>query len=511
MKEAQITQPLSMLDPFRDGFNYWIGRHIGDRQRYRLEQCLGVGSMGYVFLARDTLLGKQVALKLLRETLVTSPQLRQRFKNEVSVCAALESDRIVRVWDYGETAEGLPFYVMEYLHGQSLRQLLHQQQQLPVERTVNIITQVCDGLSLVHKGVTVWREDAVSEYIQVVHRDLKPDNIFLIPTVREELVKILDFGIAKIRENQEYTQLTTINTFIGTYHYAAPEQLEGADINGCADIYSLGVILYEMLSGTDPFGLGLNTKKITDTTWISAHINKPVQPLRSQAGLSNLSPLLEEVVLKCLKKSPSDRFLSVDDLKIALQVATEPHTVLLPIPIQHNSEDKTTVRPLTPLPEPMCDRTSEPPVESVDLEDYHTFLSLEKDSLLEIITEIIGLIAPTLIEQKAAQASSTKELVNELLPYLSSSQQIEFEKKARLLQKSTAITQTKPDPIQAIDPSFLQQCEEYLAELIGPIADLLIQETLESHSQISQVELLNILAVKIPNSQQAKEFLQQFT
>ena len=442
MKGAEIIQPLSVLKPFEDGFNSWIGCSLGDRQRYRLERCLGVGCMGYVFLARDTLLGKQVALKLLRETLVTSPQLRQRFKNEVRVCAALESDRIVAVSDYGETAEGLPFYVMEYLRGQSLGELLYQQRQLPVERTVNLITQVCDGLSLAHKGVTLWWETAtVSEYIQVVHRDLKPDNIFLVPTVWGESVKILDFGIAKILEKQEYAQLTNIDTFVGTYHYAAPEQLEGANIDGRADIYSLGIILYEMLSGTDPFGLGLNTRKISESSWIMAHTNKPVQPLRSQPGLSNLSPLLEVVVLKCLAKSPSDRFKSVDDLKIALQVATEPDIVLPSIAIQYNSEDKTTLRPLTPLSHKATkstnrERTIEQ-VESVNLKVSETILSSEKDSLLEILTEIVGPIASALIEKVAARSSSTKELVNKLLPYLSSAQQKEIEEKAMLLPGQT--------------------------------------------------------------------------
>ncbi len=527
----QIVKSLSMSVPFANQFDSWIGRSIGDRQRYRLDKRLGAGGMGDVFLAMDTLLGQQVALKLLKDTLVTSHQLRKRFEREVAVCAALRSDHIVEVSDYGVTAEGYPFYVMEYLRGQSLGQLLRQQRQLSAPRTVGLIAQVCDGLHLAHQGVTLWRDKAtVSEHIKVVHRDLKPDNIFLVPTALGELVKILDFGIAKIREDQvEHTQLT--NMFLGTFRYAAPEQLEvEKDIDGRADIYSLGIILYEMLSGTDPFGLGLNTRRISEISWALAHTTKPVQPLRSQPGSSHVSPKLEAVVLRCLKKAPSDRFASVEDLKIALQVATtiEPEAIPpLPTSSKQDFEDKAILRPLSP-PQPgiakatstqkppnntrhsVGDRTIDRPVKSVEQGVSDTILLLQQDSLLEIITEIIGPIAPILIQEVATQAPSTKELVENLLLYLSPSQRIEFEHKVRaLLKKSASQTQTRTRKIQAIDASFLHQCEEYLAEIIGPIAGSLIQDVLKSHPQISPAELVNTLAGEIPNSKQAKEFSQR--
>ncbi|MBV9390226.1 MAG: protein kinase [Chroococcidiopsidaceae cyanobacterium CP_BM_ER_R8_30] len=302
--------------------NPWIGRVIGDRQRYRLDRRLAAGGMGEVFVAMDILLGKLVAIKLLKDTLVASVELRRRFEREVALYAALKSDHIVEVSDYGVTEEGYPFFVMEYLRGQSLGQLLRQKWRLPLERTVNLIAQVCDGLQLAHTGVTIWRDNAtVSEQIKVVHRDLKPDNIFLVPTVLGELVKILDFGVAKIRETQvEHTSVT--NMFLGTFHYAAPEQLEvEKDLDERADIYSLGIIIYEMLSGTDPFGLGfhVNAAPISKMSWALAHTSKPVVPLRSQAGLSQIQPELEAVVMRCLKKIPDERFASVDELKRALQ------------------------------------------------------------------------------------------------------------------------------------------------------------------------------------------------
>ncbi len=300
----------------------WLGRSIGDRQRYRLDKRLGIGGMGEVFVAMDTLLGKQVALKLLKDTLSESEALRKRFEREVAICAALKSDHIVEISDYGVTAEGHPFYVMEYLRGQSLGQLLWQQQRLSVERTVSIISQLCEGLRLAHQGVTLWRNGGTtSEHVKVVHRDLKPDNIFLVPTALGELVKILDFGIAKIREDSlEQTNLT--NAFIGTFRYAAPEQLGVANnLDERADIYSLGILLYEMLSGADPFGFGIKAHSTTGVSWAIAHRSQPPIPLRSQPGCERVSPKLEALVLRCLQKSPHERFASVEELNGALQAA----------------------------------------------------------------------------------------------------------------------------------------------------------------------------------------------
>jgi len=298
----------------------WIGRSIGDRQRYRLERRLGSGGMGDVFLAMDTLLGQHVALKLLKDKLAASKSLRKRFEREVAICAALKNDHIVNVSDYGVTDEGHPFYVMEYLRGESLKQLLKQQQRLPVEGAIKIMIQVCEGLRLAHTGIDLWWSGATaSEHVKVIHRDLKPDNIFVVPTALGELVKILDFGIAKIRdESLDRTNLTY--GFIGTFRYAAPEQLRAAHtIDARADIYSLGVILYELLSGTDPFGFGAQAYSITGMGWAMAHKTKPPIPIRLQPGCEHLSPQLEAAVMQCLQKLPSDRFASVEELKQVLK------------------------------------------------------------------------------------------------------------------------------------------------------------------------------------------------
>ncbi|BAY50564.1 serine/threonine protein kinase (plasmid) [Scytonema sp. HK-05] len=334
-----------------------IGQVIDDRQRYRLEKHLEAGGMGNVFLAMDTLLGQQVALKLLKDTLVTSEEMKKRFEREVAVCVALKSEHIIQITDYGVTPEGYPFYVMEYLQGQSLKQLLKQEHQISVEKTVSIITQVCDGLRPAHQGVTLWKKGATtSVHIKVVHRNLKPNNILLVPTTFGELVKILDFGIAKIRQDSaELTQLT--QTFRGTHRYAAPEQLQlSTDLDGRADIYSLGVIIYEMLSATDPFGLTLKTNTVSEMSWALAHTTKTPVPLRSHSSLSELSPQLEAVVMKCLEKLPSDRFATVDELKQALEAAIvvkpeSPFRLLIPPNknlASRTSQDNDILQPVVP-------------------------------------------------------------------------------------------------------------------------------------------------------------------
>jgi serine/threonine-protein kinase len=343
-----------------DTSNPWLGRMVGDNQRYRLDKRLSGGGMGEVFVAMDTRVGQEVALKLLKDTLVASSEMRKRFEREIAVCAALQSDHIVKITDCGFTDEGYPFYVMEYLRGQSLRQLILREKRLSVKRTQAIISQVCKGLQLAHQGVILPQQGGVR--IKVIHRDLKPDNIFLIPTNLGEWVKILDFGLAKVlNQSVEQTNITT--TFVGTFRYAAPEQLKNdQNIDQRADIYSLGLLIYEMLCGVDPFGLSVKGSKVSETSWVLAHAHEPPLPLHlslSQSHGEYISPQLEAVVMKCLRKKPTERFASVEELNQALQIAVQsqtgnssstdiPNTVIVQ-PLQNKgSDDETVSRTIQP-------------------------------------------------------------------------------------------------------------------------------------------------------------------
>ena len=320
--------------------NSWLGRSVGDSSRYRLDQRLGSGGMGEVFIATDTRLGKLVALKLLKESLAIAvdTDLQARFEQECSICAALKSPHIVQVTDYGVTSENYPFYVMEYLQGQTLGELLTMHPCLPVDRVCNIMTQVCDGLRLAHEGVVLWSaETGASERIKVIHRDLKPANIMLIPSALGELVKIIDFGIAKIRSlNNEAISATSM--FLGTCHYAAPEQFALANVDERADIYSLGIILYEMLTGADPFGLNSRNTRVGNDAWFAAHTRKAPLTMRSAQPIP---AALEAIVLRCLEKKPSDRFASVMELSEALRSVSGNPPVLIP---RSAAAEKTLIR-----------------------------------------------------------------------------------------------------------------------------------------------------------------------
>ncbi|MGB3637683.1 MAG: serine/threonine-protein kinase, partial [Rivularia sp. (in: cyanobacteria)] len=346
-----------------DTSNPWLGLMLGDNQRYRLDKRLGGGGMGEVYVAMDTRVGQEVALKLLKDTLVASSEMRKRFEREIAVCAALQSDHIVKITDCGFTVEGYPFYVMEYLRGQTLRQLILREKRLSVERTQAIISQICKGLQLAHQGVILQQESGAR--IKVIHRDLKPDNIFLIPTNLGEWVKILDFGLAKVKnQSVEQTNLTT--TFVGTFRYAAPEQLQNDEnLDERADIYSLGLLIYEMLCGVDPFGLTTKGSKVSETSWVLAHAHEPPLPFHSslpQLYGEYISPQLEAVVMKCLKKKPEERFSTVEELNQALQIAVQsqagkisskdiPNTVIVE-PLQNKgSHEQTVSRVIQPTQE----------------------------------------------------------------------------------------------------------------------------------------------------------------
>lgn len=213
--------------------------------RYQLKQLIGSGGMGEVFLANDILLGGiPVAIKFLTQTVVDN-KMEQDFAREALMSAALsqKSLHIVRAYDYGVNEKGKPYYVMEYLCGKSLKDLIP----LPLPMFLTLSRQICLGLQCAHQGINID-----GKICPLVHRDIKPANILVIPDpILGQLVKILDFGIARFLNYA--STASTSRGFNGTLPYCSPEQLDGEKLDSRSDIYSLGVMMFEMLTGKKPW------------------------------------------------------------------------------------------------------------------------------------------------------------------------------------------------------------------------------------------------------------------
>ncbi|MDJ0632285.1 MAG: CHASE2 domain-containing protein [Xenococcaceae cyanobacterium MO_188.B29] len=314
LPQSPLKPPVKKDTFVRDSF---IGKSIGDDDRYLLHKLLGEGGMSKVYIALDKRLNNmEVAIKIMTSYFSANDQyLIRRFKTEVEDLCILTHPNIIKITDYGLTPtktpfKGEPFFVMEYFVGPTLQQLLDKNKTLEPHLALRIILKVCHGLKAAHqKGI--------------VHRDIKPANIFLpgeTDTLGEE-VKIIDFGIAKKidEESKKHTQLTVAGTFLGTYRYASPEQCSPVlSVDSRTDIYSLGMVLYETLSGNNPYNLK-DDSNTTNADWEVAHRRKTPIPLREQFGCQNIPVELEKIVMKCLAKSPQNRFQNIEELEQALR------------------------------------------------------------------------------------------------------------------------------------------------------------------------------------------------
>jgi serine/threonine-protein kinase len=271
-------------------------RQIG---QYHLIKLLGAGGMGEVYLAEHRMLKRPCALKLIQSDQAGDPQILARFEREVRMTARLSHWNTIEIYDYGRTDDGTFYYVMEYLPGLSLEDMLERHGPLPAERVVHLLRQICQGLREAHG-------------IGLIHRDIKPGNVFAAERGGlYDVAKLLDFGLVKPVKETPAARLTQEGGISGTPLYMSPEQARGLpDVDARSDIYSLGAVAYALLTGRPPFP-DTNPMEV-----MIAHVrDEVVPPAQIQ---SDVPADLEQVILRCLAKRPDDRFQDVDSLEQSL-------------------------------------------------------------------------------------------------------------------------------------------------------------------------------------------------
>jgi serine/threonine-protein kinase len=276
-----------------------IGRSIGN---YKIVRVLGEGGMGTVYLAEHPMIGKRVAVKMLRPDLGTDPGLVSRFFQEAKAVNEIRHPNIVDISDFGHTEDGIVYFVMELMEGQSLRDRLSASGPMPIDVAVTFARQVIDALAAAHR-------------VGIIHRDLKPDNIFLVADAQVPggfRSKLFDFGVAKLLgdKQQQVGHKTIDGAVVGTPFYMSPEQALCHDVGAAADIYAMGVVMYEMVTGAVPF----HSEQLV--ILLNAILKQPAPP--PSRVRPDTPPWLDRLILRCLEKDPEARPRSMEEVSAIL-------------------------------------------------------------------------------------------------------------------------------------------------------------------------------------------------
>jgi eukaryotic-like serine/threonine-protein kinase len=292
-------------DPF-------IGREILGGQ-FKILQKIGSGGMGSVYKASQPAMNRMVGVKILHPKLNNRKDLVSRFRREARAMSHLAHPNSTKVFLYGELEDGSLYIVMEFLEGKNLNQTVRAEGPFPLQRALPILIQVCGALDEAHTA-------------GIIHRDMKPENIFLCQQgALKDYPKVLDFGLAKVTEREMRPGsliLTQEGMVFGTPEFMSPEQAQGLTLTAASDIYSLAVILYEVLTGKLPF----EAKGAMD--YIQLHVNGKPVPLSERVATLKFPPLMDAVIARALEKKPHDRFASAADFAAAMKAVLDGKSVL---------------------------------------------------------------------------------------------------------------------------------------------------------------------------------------
>jgi len=276
----------------------WLGKVVDGR--YRVIEVVGRGGMGVVYKVEHLRMGKIAAMKVLHRDLAQDPEVVQRFEREAAAVSRLNHPNTVQVFDFG-TAQGALYLIMEYVRGQDLAHIVERDGPMPWARAAPILGQVCGALQEAHE-------------LGIVHRDLKPENVLITrgPNGRD-YAKVLDFGLAKLEARDAPSDMTDRSRIVGTPYYMAPEQIRGDEVDGRADIYSLGTLMFKVLTGeylyTAKNAVGVLTKHLT------AEIDAPSQ----RSPMRGIDPRVDAICLRALAKEPAERYQTVAEMAVEIE------------------------------------------------------------------------------------------------------------------------------------------------------------------------------------------------
>jgi serine/threonine-protein kinase len=517
-------------DPARDvKIDPLVGQTI--KGTYLIQQKIGGGGMGDVYKAIHTKLDSPVALKIVKPALLGHTSMVHRFQREARAASKLHHPNVVAVTDFGQSDDGMLFMVMEYVAGKSLAQVIADDAPISERRVVHIASQILSALAEAHAN-------------QILHRDLKPENV-MIERRRDvrDSVKVLDFGIAKVlAAGAGASTLTQAGLVCGTPGYMSPEQLRGGDVDVRSDLFSLGVVLYEMLTHKLPFDAQ------TPMEMLHKHLSEPIPPPSKRRGRP-VSPELEALVLQALSAARDARPASAEAMReellgAALSLAEDDDleqglaTEILPprepsrpvptprrvTPTPPRSEAARTPPPPSRTPEnatagrktPLTERTRSRPglprrEGGSDTTGSQRTLPFEK-RVEERIAPLLGPVAPHLVRKVSLTATTRQDFCQQLAGYITSPQDRKVFLAWCVAQTGAPASTRERPPTLALpktpaaewDPAVLARARHDLATYLGPLARVIVSRVCTRARD--QRELYELLALEIPSEDEREAF-----